>query len=153
MATLWAKTVTYDSVQVGDGLPILVKYESQDTIDLYDRCAPQGPRQGWHNLHTDEEYAGKSVFGGTVNMGEATVAYVAELLEKAFPVRSLMSLGSRLEMRATEPIRPGDTITFTGQVTGKRKEKALGLVDCEIICTNQSNKVVARAQASIPFPL
>ena len=43
-------------------------------------------------------------------MGTATVAYVAELLEKAFPLKAMMGFGSGLEVRATEPVRPGDTI-------------------------------------------
>jgi acyl dehydratase len=136
---------------VGDDLPILVKHESQESIDLYARNASTGPKPGWHDLHTDEEFAEKSIFGGRVNTGVATMAYVAELLEKAFPVRSLMSYGSRLEMRATEPIRSGDTITFTGEVTGKREEDGRRLVECEVIGTNQLNLMVARAKAIVPL--
>ena len=151
MATLWAKRVTYESVQVGDELPILVKHESQGSIDLYARYAPTGPKPDWHDLHTDEEFAENGIFGGRVNTGVATVAYVAELLEKAFPVRSLMGYGSSLEMRATEPIRPGDTITFTGEVTDKREGDGHRLVECEVIGTNQLNQTVARAKAMIPF--
>ena len=151
MATLWAKRATYDSIEVGDELPILVKHESKETIDLYARYAPAGPRPGWRNLHTDEEYAQKGIFGGTVNMGPATVAYVAELLEKAFPLRDLTAYGSNLEMRATEPVRASDTITFTGVVTDKREEDGRKLVDCEVIGSNQSDQVVARAKASVSF--
>ena len=32
MARLWARTTTFDSVNVGDELPILVKWETADTI-------------------------------------------------------------------------------------------------------------------------
>ena len=136
---------------MGDQLPILVRHESKESIALYTRFAQMAVPPGWHDLHNDEEYAKDAIFGGTGNMGTATVAYVAELLEKAFPVRNLMNYGSRLEMRATEPIRPGDVITFTGHVTGKREEDALRLVDCEVIGTNQLNQIVARAHASISF--
>ena len=152
MARLWAKTVSYDSVQVGDELPILVKHESQETIDLYAQYAPTGPKPDWNDLHTNEEFATQGIFGGTVNMGPATVAYVAELLEKAFPLKSMMEQGSNLEMRATKPIRAGDTITFTGRVTGKRDEEGHGVVECEVIGTNQMEQVVARAGACICFP-
>lgn len=153
MATLWARTVSYDSIRVGDDLPILVKHEDQQSIDNYARYAPTGPRPGWRNLHTDPAFAEQGIFGGTVNMGVATVAYVAELLEKAFPLRTLMAQGSHLEMRATEPVRAGDTVTFTGSVTEKRQEEGRGLVECEVIGTNQRDQVVARARASIPFSL
>ena len=79
----------------------------------------------------------------------ATVAYVAELLEKGFPLEKLMGKGSRLEMRGTEPVRVGDTVTFTGQVTDKREEDGLRLVDCEVTGTNQLGATVARARATI----
>jgi acyl dehydratase len=153
MATLWARTVSYDSIQVGDDLPILVKHEDQQSIDNYARYAPTGPRPGWHNLHTDPAFAEQGIFGGTVNMGVATVAYVAELLEKAFPLRALMAQGSHLEMRATEPVRAGDIVTFTGSVTEKRQQDGQGLVECEVTGTNQRDQVVARARASIPFSM
>ena len=151
MATLWAKTVTFDSIQEGDEFPILVKHESQETINLYAKLAPAGPREGWHNLHTDEKYATEGLFTGTVNMGVATLAYVAELMEKAFPIKNLLAKGSKLEMRATQPVRAGDTVTFTGQITAKRVENGQHFVDCEITGTNQDNQVVVRAKASIFF--
>ena len=151
MATVRAKTATFESIQVGDDLPILVKHESQESIDQYSRYALTGPRPGWSNLHTDKSFADQGIFGGTVNMGVATVAYVAELLEKAFQVRDLMSSGSKLEIRATEPVRVGDTITLTGQVTSKQEEAGQLLVDCEVVGTNQHEQVVARAKARIPL--
>ena len=149
MARVWTKTLSYDSVEVGDELPILVKHESQETIDLYAQLASAGPRPNWHNLHTDDGFAQQGIFGGTVNMGVATAAYVAELLEKGFPLRKLTARGSTLEMRATEPVRVGDTLTFTGQVTGKREEDGLRLIDCEVTGTNHLGAVVAKARASV----
>lgn len=149
VATLWAKTVNFESVQVGDELPILVKHENQMTIDLYAKYASAAPKAGWNNLHTDKEYASKGIFGGTVNMGVATVAYVAELLEKAFPIKDITGLYSNLGMRATEPFRDGDTVTFTGQVTGKRVDDDRNLVECEVIGVNQHERTVARATATI----
>jgi len=149
MSTLWATTTTFESIQVGDELPILVKHESQESINLYHELAIPQQRPDWHDLHVHEEFAQKGIFGGTVNMGVATVAYMAELLEKAFPIKSLAGKGSRLEMRATEPIRAGDTVTFTGRVTGKRVEGGQRLVDCELTGTNQLGQTVAIARATI----
>ncbi len=149
MATLWAKNVSFESVQVGDDLPILVKHETQATIDNYAKYASAAPKAGWNNLHTDKEYASQGIFGGTVNMGVATVAYVAELLEKAFSVRDVTAKGSTLKMRAAEPFRDGDTVTFTGQVTGKQVVDGNNVVECEITGVNQRDQVIARASASI----
>ena len=96
MPRVWAKTLDYDRIEVGDDLPILVKSESQESIDLYAKLASTAPRDNWNNLHTDEEYARQGIFGGTVNMGVATVAYVAELLEKGFPLAEADGRGQRV---------------------------------------------------------
>ena len=64
MATLWAPRVSYDSVQVGDELPILVKHESQETIDLYARFAQTSPAgSGSHHPHTPSEFAERASLG------------------------------------------------------------------------------------------
>jgi acyl dehydratase len=73
------------------------------------------------------------------------------VLQEAFPVENILRRGSRLEMRATEPIRAGDTVTFTGRVTGKRVEGGQRLVDCELTGTNQFGQTVAIARATIAF--
>src|SRR3972149_5067068 len=107
-----AGAVTFESIRVGDPLPTLVKHETQETIDRYGKLA-QLRRPEWHNLHTDVGYAQGGIFAGTVNMGTATCGYMGHLLEMAFPLRGILG-GGRFEMRATEPIRAGDTATFTG---------------------------------------
>ena len=151
MPTLWAKRVSYESVQVGDDLPILVKHVSQESLDLYARHACKASRPDCHDLHADEETPGEGISDGTIDAEIVTVAYVAELLEKAFPVRSLMGYGSRLEIQATGSVGAGDTITFTGEVTDRREEEGHRLVECEVTCTNQLNRTVARAKATIPL--
>ena len=35
MARLWARTTSFESVEVGDELPILVKWETSETIDRF----------------------------------------------------------------------------------------------------------------------
>ena len=150
MPNLWAKTATYDSIQVGDELPILVKYQSQETTPLHHRYTPPGDRPDPPSIRASEGPGAVGHSHDTVN-GWSTVATVAELLEKAFPIKDLMASGSRLEMRAIKPIGPGDTITFTGQVTGKLEQGGQRLVDCQVTGTNQRNQVVARAKATIPL--
>jgi acyl dehydratase len=149
MARLWAKTVSFDSIRVGDQLPILVKWDTQDSINQFAELALPGQPAGWGNLCPEEEFAEQGIFGGTVVPGLAMVAYIAELLEKAFPIAGIVARGSRLEMRATAPVRPEDTITFTGEVVSKGEEQGLRLVECEIIAENQQGRTVARAVAVV----
>jgi acyl dehydratase len=148
---LWARTAKYDSIQVGDELPVLVKHESQESINAHAELARIAPRYEGRSLHTEEEYARTTVFAGTVNSGPATVAYIEELLEKAFPLASLVAKGSRLEMRATEPIRPGDMVTFTGGVIEKGAAGDRRSVVCQITGVNQLGQRVAVATATIAF--
>lgn len=151
MARLWAKTVSFDSISVGDQLPILVKWDTRDSINQFAELALPDQPASWRNLHTDKEFAEEGIFGGTVVPGPAIVAYIAELLEKAFPIARILARGSRLEMRATAPVRPADTVTFTGEVVGKREEQGLRLVECEIIAENHQGQTVARAVAVVPL--
>ena len=64
MPRLWARTLDYETIEVGDDLPILVKHEDQGSIDLYAKLASTAPRANWNNLHTDEEFAKGGFSGG-----------------------------------------------------------------------------------------
>lgn len=146
-----AATVTFDSIQVGDELPSLQKTESQETINAYaamsERIRP--PQRERASLHTDEDFAQAGIFVGTVNTGVVTCAYLVEMLQLAFPTRSI--LDGSFSMRALEPFRPGDLVTFTGKVLDKREEGGKRLVDVEVTGTNQLDQTVASGKATVPL--
>lgn len=143
--------VTFESVNEGDELPELVKTETQETIDIYTRVVVgRRPRQfESNNLHTDQKFADDGIFKGTVNYGVVTAGFMMELLGKAFPFDSVQSCS--LSMRALEPVRSDDTVTFGGKVLDKRIEADRKLVDVEITGVNQLGQVVAAAKATIPL--
>ena len=146
---LSADRVTWDSIQVGDELPQVVKQETQETINEYWRLA-QDRRKNWKSLHMDEQYAReRTIFGATVNMGVATVGYCAEMLQRAFPLKSIFAPGARLEMKATNPIHAGDTVTLSGRVAAKREESGQRLVDVEFTGVNQLGVTVAAGRATL----
>lgn len=68
-----------------------------------------------NNLHTYEKFARRSMFGGPVISGRAAMFYVDQMLLKSFTMGSFY--GGRLLLRAIEPFRPGDTVTFQGELT------------------------------------
>jgi hypothetical protein len=154
MARLWARRVSFESVSVGDQLPILVKSETRESIERFDRPAAGGSptrSTGDSSPDPDEEPTSPIVAEAKVTPGPALVAYVAELLEKAFPLTALLARGSRLEVEAVRPVGDGDTITLSGQVAGKREEGGLRLIVCEILVENQAGHLVARALAIVPM--
>ncbi len=145
MPRIWAKTVTYESIQVGDQLPILVKWDTPDTMAYVNAVALGDQRArpktgGPAGKKTDQSEP-------VALSGPALVAYVTELLEKTFPIKELLGQKSRVEVEHILPILADDTVTFTGEVVGKREE--LREVECAIIVENQKGETVARATAVV----
>ena len=146
-----ADTVSFESIAIGDALPRLEKSESQEDINNHSSVMNRAEREKpVKNQHTDVEYAEqKGFFSGTVNFGVSTVGFMTELLQLAFPTRNIIQ-GS-FSMRAIEPIRADDLITYTGKVLDKREVDGKRLVDVEVVGTNQLGKAVAAAKATVPL--
>ena len=70
------------------------------------------------------------------------------MLERWYPGAGFYN-GGRLEFKAIQPFRPGDTVVFTGVVTGKRRANGRGLIDCEIKGTNQLGQLMGFATATL----
>ena len=142
MARLWARTTTYDSVNAGDELPILVKWETSDTIRQFRSLV----------CEDGKEEPGQADSGEPVDMAmasQALVAYIIELLEKGFPVAAIMAQDSSLSLKTFNPVNAEDTISLSATVTGKRSEGQVNSVECLVTIENQENVVVAEATARI----
>ena len=140
-----SRLLTFDSVKVGDALAELSITESQEIINRKSDFRLAG-KPSESNIHNDEEFARQNIFGGTVNAGPATMSYVDQMLELSFPLRAFYDGGSLL-MRAITPFRSGDTVTFGGEITGKREETGCGLVECRVKGINQRGELVCLADA------
>ena len=55
-------------------------------------------------------------------------------------------------MRAITPFRDGDTVTFAGEVTGKRIENGKKLVECRVRGTSQTGELVCLCDATMVLP-
>ncbi|CAI8044631.1 hypothetical protein GBAR_LOCUS24737 [Geodia barretti] len=76
------------------------------------------------------------------------MSYVDQMLHLSFPPEAFYNGGSLL-MRAITPFRSGDTVTFAGEVTGRRQEGDKGIVECRVRGTNQRGELVCLADASL----
>ena len=134
MARLWAMTVEFEKVAVGDTLPVLIKWETEDTILRY------------NSLHgeTDEN----DEFPDTLPQ-KTVESYVVELLGKGFPPERLDAEGSRVDVEHLLPVVANDTISLSGTVTDKRMDGGLRLVQCSVAVDNDRGEPVARATAVI----
>ena len=150
------RLLDFDSAAEGTELAELSITESQDIINRRSAFRLAG-RPNESNIHTDEEFARQNIFGGTVNSGPATMSYVDQMLQLSFPPEAFYGEG-KLLMRAITPFRSGDTVTFGGEVTGRRRNPSLpphdggargGLVECRVRGTNQRGELVCLADAAL----
>ena len=136
MSRLWAMTVDFDTVVVGDTLPVLIKWETEESIQRY------------ASLHgeADEDIDGAPA----ETLPTKTVdGYVTELLSKGFPPERLEAEGSSLDVEHLQPVRANDTISLSGGVVDKRTADGLRLVECAVAVENDRGEPVARARAVV----
>ena len=130
MARLWAMTVDFETVAVGDTLPVLIKWETEETISRY--ISRYGDGEEWDaSLPT-----------------QTVTAYIVELLGKGFPPEGLEE-GSILEVEHLLPVRADDTISLSGRVVEKQTAGGRRLVECAVAVENDRGEPVARARVVV----
>lgn len=135
MARLWAMTVDFESVSIGDTLPVLIKWETAETIQRY---------AALHGEQDDEDLEAAST------LPRQTVrSYVTELLAKGFPQERLDAAESSVDVQHLNDVVANDTISMSGSVVGKRTADGLRLVECEVSVDNDRGDPVARARAVV----
>ena len=143
MPTLWAMTVSFQSINPGDQLPIVIKWETVESIQRFNARAPADNHEDF-GRGLDEDSAGEPTLDESV-----LLAYVKELLAKAFPSESITSPASRLDLELTAPVKPEDTISLSGKVVSKREDDAGGLVECEVVIENHRQETIGMAAAVV----
>jgi acyl dehydratase len=109
---------------------------------------------GDHNpIHTDEEFAKTTVFGGRILHGPAGFA-IATGLESRLGIKegtAIAFLGMTWDLKG--PIKIGDTIRVREEVTSKRETKkpTAGIVNFHVAIVNQRNEVVQEGEWKIMF--
>ena len=132
----------------GDQVGPLVKEITQEAIDLFEGSAGQsGPSQ-----FTDEEAARETLgTSGTVASGRMSVSFALEMLRRHFG-GDVFNRSGVVDLRFLRPVRPGDTITFTGEITGTSRE-ANGLkVNVRIEAQNQRGDTTGVGSGSAVVP-
>ncbi len=136
------------SYQVGEEVLPVVKQVTQEAINLFEGSAGEsGPSQ-----FTDETTA-REILGtaGTVASGRMSLAFAIEMLRKHFGSDVFNHTGM-VDLRFLRPVRPGDTITFSGKIIDTTREANGSKVSVEIKVENQNGDttVVGTGSAIVP---
>ena len=106
-----------------------------------------GPSQ-FTDTETARDTLGTS---GTVASGRMSLTFATELLRRYFGAE-FYNRGGMVELRFLRSVRPGDTVTFSGKVTGITKVTDGGRVNVEVIATNQKGDVTAVGEGACVVP-
>ncbi|PKB67114.1 MAG: hypothetical protein BZY81_05520 [SAR202 cluster bacterium Io17-Chloro-G4] len=136
------------NIQIDDDITPLVKEMSQESINLFEGSAGQtGPSQ-----FTDE-HAARETLGteGTVASGRMSLTFAIEMLRKYFGSDVFNHTGV-VDLRFLRPVRPGDTITFSGKVSEMSREANGSKVTVDIQAQNQKGDTTGVGKGSAIVP-
>jgi 3-hydroxybutyryl-CoA dehydratase len=134
--------------EVGDTIPPLSKTMTQEAINAFEKSGgAEGPSQ-FTDLETARETLGT---GSTVASGRMSLSFSIELLRRFFGPNEF-NRGGAVDLRFLRPVRPGDTVTFAGKITGISKEANGARVSVEISGTNQKGDTTAVGSGSCLVP-
>ena len=95
-------------------------------------------------VHTNEEFARTTPFGGRIAHGFLTASVISAAVANRLPGPGTVYLGQQLRFRA--PVRPGDTVHATVTVKSVDLAKARAVLDT--VCTVEG-KVVIDGEATV----
>ena len=125
-----------------------MKELTQEAINLFEGSAGNtGPSQ-----FTDE-HAARETLGteGTVASGRMSLTFAIEMLRRHFGAEVFNHTGV-VDLRFLRPVRPGDTITFTGKITGSTREANGNRISVDIEAKNQKGDTTGVGQGSAVVP-
>lgn len=130
------------AIREGAALPEFIRQVTQADINRYaDASGDYNP------IHIDEAFAASTPLKGTVAHGMLVLAYMSEMLARAFG--DAWDESGQLSVKFKSPTRPGDTLTVSGQVDSLRVEGAIVWATCSLSCRNQSDVVVVAGEARV----
>jgi acyl dehydratase len=133
---------TYDEISIGQTAHYSKKVEERD-IKLF--AAVSGDV---NPVHLDADFAASTPFGERIAHGMLTGAIISAALAMELPGPGTIYLSQSLKFRL--PVKLGDTVTVTLEVTGKQDRRKVVTLDCR--ASNQAGKVVASGTAEVMAP-
>jgi 3-hydroxybutyryl-CoA dehydratase len=126
----------------GMDLPEIKKIITQENINRYAEVS-----RDFNPIHIDEDFAKRTPLGGTIAHGMLVLAYVSQMMTMAFGKDWLT--GGKLSVRFKAPARPGDTVNITGKILKIEKSEEQCVVNCDLLCNNQSGDAIIIGETEV----
>ena len=123
-----------EDIKPGQQIPSVTKSVTQETINQFEDCGILD-RQ---NIHNNPELAQQRL-GTTypIASGRMSVAFASESLRRFFGPEVFNHSGT-VNLKFLRPVKGGDTITVTGEVSGQQETADGALVTVNVYCENQN---------------
>ena len=137
------------SYETGAPVTPLVKHMTQEAINLFEGSSGEtGPSQ-----FTDDEAARETLgTSGTVASGRMSLTFAIEMLRRYFGADVFNHTGM-VDLRFLQPVRPGDTITFSGTISEMAREANGSRVTVDIKAENQNGDTTGAGKGSAVVPV
>jgi len=133
--------LVFEDIKVGDAIPPLTK----PAITHLQLALYAGAGADHNPIHVDEQAAKAGGLPGIIAHGMLPLGFLGQLLTLWVPQRQLRSLSARFVGMAF----PGDVITCSGRIVGKREAAGEKLVDLEIAAQNQKGENLQLGKATV----
>ena len=135
------------NISIGDKLPVVEKAITGLQIKKYAAVS------GDHNpVHLDETFAAKSSFGRIVAHGMLTLAFLSEMMTKAFGVNWLEN--GQMKVKFRKPAYPGDRVRTGGEVVRTTKCGQLKTIYCQLILLDiDDGEEIISGAAEVTIPI
>ena len=132
-------------VSEGAPLPEFVRDVTQADIRRYAEASGD-----YNPIHIDETFAATTPLKGTIAHGMLVLAYLSEMLTRAFG--EAWDGTGRLSVRFRSPARPGDRLVVSGRVESVKRDGGIVCVTCSVSCVTQTGEVVVSGDAQLTLP-
>lgn len=122
------------------GVDIGTKVSHMKTVTEADIVMFAGVSGDFNPVHTCEEYAKKTFFGGRIAHGVIAIGLISAAMTKLPGLVIFLSDSNRF----LAPVRIGDSITATAEVIKAKKDK--GIITLKVACTNQKGETVVEGE-------
>jgi acyl dehydratase len=108
----------------------------------------QGASGDMNPVHHDEEVARAAGYAAPLGVGMFAAGVLSDWAARWLGAENVR----RVKFRWSEPVWPGDTLTFSGKVVRTREEDGQRWVDLDLVCSRQGGGVAVLGWMTFVVP-